>query len=539
MTRAALLLVLLVAGTSVAEVKTTTVSYLPAGGANGYRTAEFTGRYAFHECQGELYITTELVGKVRLSRDYVFNGDAYEVPPGLSPTNADQGTFSGAVFDPRLQRNIGYFQTLAGNMITGHGCLGDKQRIARLADLGIDTKDRPAVDRFLNSLVVNPNNNPTYRNANVESWIQQKLDRERREKAKAEEDVRRAQEEARKANEAKLKAEEDARRAEENARRAEENARRAEEDARRAEELRKANENKPPEEPTAANSDGPPDTPEDPTTDTSSSSSAGPTAPATSPGGSASSTGSNRTVRSRDTGCALIIYPEEGGSFWMRGDNYYACTPEQRAHVDAVIAQQDAELERKAKAEQMRQTITTLSGGTPEGAMVVTAAAAIGVLGAPIADGLRKASDALPMHFDLEAAQRFTFSGNAGYGFAFRVPGFFYSQLGFVSYELSPWDRVNAATFGLGLQLPLTWRWTVRAVEAGVSLGSVRHVVDEATLKGSFNIRTGVVFRIVSGLATSATIGFDTLDNQGFADFGVLWRFDIEKSNRNRRYLIR
>jgi hypothetical protein len=200
------------------------------------------------------------------------------------------------------------------------------------------------------------------------------------------------------------------------------------------------------------------------------------------------------------------------------------------------LEEERARLEEEYRRERERELITQMSGGTPEGMAVVAGAAAL----APAVDAFARAANHInqqhPSTLDLEATARVTFAGGTGHAFSLRAPGVVYFTAGFASYDSNMFDRVIAYTMGVGLQLPMTRALTIRPLEIGFTLGSIRRLIDEPSTSGGVNLRSGAVYRVAAGLAFALSLGADSTGGfNGYADFGVVWRFDLDQ---NRKYLI-
>jgi hypothetical protein len=520
------------AATAHADVRSTTVEYKSGSGGTGYDSASFSARYALHACQGSLVITTEFVrGSFRWSGTYWLDGSSYPAPGGLSPTVDDQGEFNGSV-RVRGGGTIGSFRSTAG-VQSGHGCLGDTSNVADLRRF-VDPKDKNAVERFLGSLEVIPDTNPAYRNVNIESAIRHKLEQDQREakkkeeeevKRKADEAARKAQDEERAkkaAEEAKAKEDDEARKGAEDATTQDEQAAQKQKDddaqkaaARekaRADDARQADEH---EAKRKAENDA----------------------------AAARTVWTEADERDADEG----YWPDSRCS-WVDDQGFvhpprgrHRCDPEYMKKVYASMKRQrelqEAMLEAERKRKAKRDAIETLSGGTREGVLVVGTAAALAPLVDVAGDALNRLDEHFPKTIDLEATGRVLSDGGTGYGFSMRAPGVFYTHVGFASFDSGEWDRIVAASFGLGFQLPLTRAFTIRAFEVGLNIGSARHHDVVSTIALGVNMRVGGVYRLIGGLSFSAMLGIDSTEKvNAFVDVGVLWRFDL---GNNKRYMIR
>jgi hypothetical protein len=178
-----------------------------------------------------------------------------------------------------------------------------------------------------------------------------------------------------------------------------------------------------------------------------------------------------------------------------------------------------------------------MGGGTPEGTLVVTGAAAM----APLVDKMTKGADTInalfPRTADFEATARAVFTGGTGHGLSFRAPGFFYIVMGYESFDSGKYARVHAYSVGPGVQLPTTPRLTIRMIEIAVTVGFEQQLLDKATQAIGVSIRSGVVYRVVGGLAFSGMLGFTTSGGpSAFTEFGLLWRHSLAEGGK---YLVR
>lgn len=562
----AALVLIAAAATAHAQVRSTTIEYSSGSSATGYDTASFGATYALHACDGSVVITTAFVrGTFRWSRTYWLDGKSYPAPGGLSPTVDDQGDFNGTV---RVRGGgvIGSFQTIAGPH-AAHGCLGDTTRVVGLAAF-VDAKDKRAVETFITTLEVIPATNPAYRNRDIENAIRHQLEEDQREgKRKEDEAKRKAQdEEKRKAQEAESRRkDEERKRKEDEERQAQDERKRNEDEKRKAQdeatakgdEARKDKD----EEARQAEEDARKVKEEDAATQQAQDArkaerAAAGASKAKREEAAQKAVGAEDERASANTKWSSADEADHGDAYWpesrcawvdSRGFIHppygrHRCDPEFMKRLFVTIRKQtaaeSARLQHEREQQAKRDYIEQASEGSADSAAMLGAAAAAAPLVEAAGDAANHLNDKFPRTFDLEATARILFTGETGYGLGLRAPGIFYVHMGFDSYDSGESNHVQAYSFGLGAQLPITRAFTIRVVELGGSLGGITHPGKATTFTAGFSARTGVVYRLVSGLSFSAGVGIDTIAglNAFFSDFGVLWRFDLSS---NRRYMVR
>lgn len=521
------LVVVVLCGTTAANAGrsgTVVVEYASTS-STGYDSASFRASYVLHKCMdGNLYITTKFIrSSFQWSNTYWLDGTSHPTPPGLSPTVDDQGTFNGSV-RIRGGGSVGTFRTTPG--VNGaHSCSGDRFEVASLSQY-VDLDDPAAVVRFLDSLDVIPDTNPTYRNDNVENAIRRKLRQDERDAQKKRDDEQKKRADKQREKDAD-----------------EERRRREEIERIKKEEEDKVNPAPPAEDASddiveAARERGRKIAQEQ---------------------AAAEAEREAKRKEYNDRAAARTDWTDAdehdtSGDYWPNSrcawmdDRGFLHPPRGRhncspifmkwlfAYMKEQLEQEAERLRREEEARRQAEYIRQMSGGTAEGMAMLGGAAALAPMVDAIGQAANRTNAKFPMSVDIEATARVVLSGGTGRGFSLRAPGLFYVHMGFASYDAGEYDRVIAYSAGLGVQLPLTPKITVRAVEIGLNVGGVRHLIDMETVGGGFNLRSGIVYRVVSGLAVSATLGLDTMgDMKFFTDVGLLWRFDLRSTTR---YLI-